>query len=235
MKKTSTLVGAIALTFAVGGALILGNAAFAAQTQAAVSTAMLGSAEPASTGNPPAATAAAQDKTAGETTRTHPISGAEKSVVMKTLPNGSTVLVEYFYDADGAKATVTYNADGAVYEYEGEAAEAAIERFGGPKRDIPARYVEGRPGEGDITEELATFEAMKAIANKYALTAETFDRFGVNAKFYSVYEDVAGAVWFVQLYPATSKEFSEIGAYSVILNAATGEALQVLSADDGKG
>jgi hypothetical protein len=234
MKKTSTLVGAIALTFAVGGALILGNAAFAAQTQTAVSTAILGSTEPASTGNPPAA-AAAQGKTAGETTRTHPISGAEKSIVMKTLPNGSTVLVEYFYDADGAKATVTYNADGAVYEYEGEAAEAAIERFGGPKRDLPVRYVEGQPGEGDITEELATFEAMKAIANKYALTAETLDRFGVNAVFYSVYEDVSGAVWFVQLYPATSKEFSEIGAYSVILNAATGEALQVLSAADGKG
>jgi hypothetical protein len=36
------------------------------------------------------------------------------------------------------------------------------------------------------------------------------------------------------IHPADVEEFSEIGAYSAALNAATGEAVQVLTAAGGK-
>jgi hypothetical protein len=71
--------------------------------------------------------------------------------------------------------------------------------------------------------------------NRAGLRTETIDRFSVTAKFYAVYEDLAGAVWFVQLYPVNTSEFSEIGAYSAVPDAATGESLQIASASDGKG
>ncbi|MDR1530930.1 MAG: hypothetical protein LBS62_01865 [Clostridiales bacterium] len=229
MKKAGTIIGAIALTFVIGGALILGNAAFAAKTAAAI----IGS---------PAAISAANLETVSNVKTDREITGnvldsggENKAVVMKTLPNGSTVLVEYSYGADGAEATVTYSADGTVRKYAGDAAEAAIERFGGPKRDRPNRYVEGQPSESDITKKFAASTAVTAIADKYALTTETLDRFNVTTTFYSAYEDISGAVWFVRLYPVNVDDFSEIGAYSAILSAATGDPLQILSATDGKG
>jgi prepilin-type processing-associated H-X9-DG protein len=225
MKRAGAAIGAVVATFAAGAALILGNAAFAAQMSGAVAQ------EKASDVKPMAAAQSSADASAQSVAEEN---GEDRFVVMKTLPNGSTVLVEYYYDEDGAKATVAY-ADGSVEAYEGEAAEASIERFGGPKRDRHSRYAEGQPGEGDIAKEDAVSTAIKAVTDKYALTEETLGRFSVTAKFYSVYEDMPGALWNVSLYPSNVGEFSEIGCYTALIGASTGETLKTLSAADGKG
>jgi hypothetical protein len=57
----------------------------------------------------------------------------------------------------------------------------------------------------------------------------------VTSVFYSKYEDISGKVWFVYLYPINPDEFTEIGCYSALIDAATGEALKIMSAADGKG
>jgi hypothetical protein len=228
MKKTGTIIKTAVLTFAVGGALIFGSAMVMAQTSAEIDVE-----------NPAQATGAPADALGGEQAGGDPADvepgGEGYKTLIKRLPNGSTVLVKYYLGEDGAKAAVTYG-DGSVHTYEGKAAEASIERFGGPKRDLPDRYVEGRPGDGDISEESAVSAALEAIKSKYALTDETLDRFSVTPIFYATYEDIEGAVWYVRLYPKDVNEFTEIGAYWTVLDPATGEALQVLSsATDGKG
>ncbi|MDR1206080.1 MAG: hypothetical protein LBL26_11485, partial [Peptococcaceae bacterium] len=160
------------------------------------------------------------------------------STVLKTLENGTTVMVEYYYDEDGAKAAVTHKyADGqaSVNNYEGETAEAAIERFGGPKRNIPDRYDKAQPGESNVKEMAAINSAIEAIAGKYALKQETLAKFNVTTVFYSKYEDVSSSVWWISLYPANADDFSDIGCYTAILSGDTGETLRLLSAVDGKG
>jgi methyl coenzyme M reductase subunit C len=69
----------------------------------------------------------------------------------------------------------------------------------------------------------------------YALKREILVRFDTAAKFYSVYEDIDGAAWFVQLYPSDIDDFAEIGCYTAVLSAETGEAIQLLSAADSNG
>jgi hypothetical protein len=244
MKKAGAIVGAIALTFAVGSGLIFGNAALAAQTMAKEP-----SAAPATRTSATAAKEASAEGPAG-------IAGAEResaaqggagretgnqdgvSTIMKTLENGTTVIVEYYYDEGGAKAAVTHKyADGqaTVNNYEGETAEAAIERFGGPKRNMPDRYVKAQPGEGNVKETAAINSAIEAIAVKYALKQETLGMFSVTPVFYSKYEDVPSSVWWIGLYPANADDFSDIGCYTAILNGDTGETIRLLSAADGKG
>jgi hypothetical protein len=223
MKKTGAIIGAIALTFAIGSGLIFGNAALAVRTMAKETTA----------GAPEDIVGAEREATARETDKQTKV-----STVMKTLENGTTVMVEYYYDEDGAKAAVTRKyADGqaSVSNYEGETAEAAIERFGGPKRNIPDRYVKAQPGESNVKEIAAINAAIEAIAEKYALKQETLDKFNVTPVFYSKYEDVSSSVWWISLYPANADDFSDIECYTAILNGDTGETLRLLSAADGRG
>jgi hypothetical protein len=42
-------------------------------------------------------------------------------------------------------------------------------------------------------------------------------------------------VWRVYLYPADTDAFAEIGCYTALLDAKTGEAVRLLSAADGRG
>jgi hypothetical protein len=224
MKKTGAIIGAIALTFAIGSGLIFGNAAFAVRTMAKETTA----------GAPADIVGAEREAIARETDKQ-----TEVSIVMETLENGTTVMVEYTMTREaGAKAAVTHKyADGqsSVNNYEGETAEAAIERFGGPKRNIPDRYVKAQPGESNVEEIAAINAAIEAIAGKYALKQEILAKFNVTSVFYSKYEDISSSVWWIGLYPANSDDFSDIGCYTAILNGDTGETLRLLSAADGRG
>jgi hypothetical protein len=154
------------------------------------------------------------------------------------LENGISIIIGYVRDDENPKADVIYHySDGRqeTYSYEGEAAAAAIERFGGEKRDILYSYEEGQPGESDITRDEAVSAALDALTDKYALRQETLDRFSVTAAFYSVYEDLTAPVWRVYLYPADTDDFAEIGCYTALLNAKTGEAVRLMSAADGRG
>ena len=231
MKKQGKIIGAIALTFALGGVLILGNAALATKAVAAGFE----------TENQTIVTTVKQETTGQAITENNGTDTIEVSTVMKTLPNGTTVIVEYFYGENGAQATITYSNDSTVHTYEGDAAEATIERFGGLKRNLPDRYVEGQPDDSDIEQEAAVSIGLNAITSKYALRQTTLDKFNITTTYYSTSEDIGGAVWsggavwFVRLYPINVEEFSEIGSYSAVLDATTGEVIQLLSAADGRG
>jgi signal transduction histidine kinase len=48
-------------------------------------------------------------------------------------------------------------------------------------------------------------------------------------------EGFSAPVWWINLYPTDTEAFSETGSYTAILDAATGEALKLLSAAGGKG
>jgi hypothetical protein len=188
MKKTGTLVGAVALTLAIGGGLILGNAALSVQAMTKEPETI--KQETVSNTKP--------ESTARDGAESEVAAGNDVSTVMKPLENGTTVIVEYHYDTDGAKATVTHKDAGGqltVNSYEGEPAEAAIERFGGLKRNIPNRYVIGQPDESNVKEDTAVAAAVDAIAGKYALKQKTLDKFDVTAVFYTKYEDIASSVW----------------------------------------
>jgi hypothetical protein len=217
-----------AVTLGLGAGAIFGNGALASQAMA------LGIG-----GEHSEAIAAADRETAPRSeTQSNPAQQDGTATILKTLENGTTVLVEYFYGNGGAKATVTYESpDGerTSSSYDGDAAEAAIERFGGPKRNIPDRYVEAELGECDISEETAVLAAIDELTQKYALKQTLLDKFTVTAKFYAAYEDLSAPVWWINLYPADTEEFSETGSYTAILDASTGEALKLLSAADGKG
>ena len=225
MKKQGKFTGAIALTLAIGGVLIIGNAALATRMVAegvkAKSQTTISKANPET---------AEQDIVLNGNTNTN-----EVYSVIKTLPNGTTAIVKYSYGENRAQATVTYTNDGAVYSYEGEEAEATIERFGGTRRNLPNPYIEGQPDDGDIEQEAAISIATKSIIEKYALKQTVLTRFSITATYYSTYDDISGAVWFIDLYPINASDFSEIGCYAAVLNAETGEVVQLLSAADGKG
>lgn len=98
-------------------------------------------------------------------------------------------------------------------------------------------YEDAQPGEQDIDEQTAVATAIKAITQHFALKAEVLERFSLNPapRFYSQYEDIDVPVWWVNLYPTNTDDFGEIGCYTAILDAATGEVLRLLSAADGKG
>jgi hypothetical protein len=254
MKKHGTLLLSGALALAIGAAVILGNGWAASQVLAAsidvdtpakatgtvtgtVAGSGTGSGSGTGTGSGTGigytegqqgqAYVSGPSEGGGET-------GAGSATVLKTLDSGETVFVRYAADENGTWASVAYPS-GEVENLEGDAAAAAIERFGGPKRDLPARYVEGEPVSGDISPEIAQNTAIKSLTGKYALKREIIGKFDVSAKFYSVYEDIDSAVWRVSLYPANISDFAEIGCYTAILNAETGEAIQLLSTADGKG
>ena len=230
MKKHGTLLLSGALALAVGAAVILGNGWAASRALAAGIRV-----------DAPAIITNAGDTEwqGGQAYVPQPAEGSGEiapklTTVLKTLDNGEIIFVQYVADENGTWASVAYPS-GAVQNLEGDAAAAAIERFGGPKRSLPDRYTEGEPGSGDISSEAAQNAATEALVNKYALKREILARFSVTAKFYSVYEDVDGAAWFVQLYPSDIRDFAEIGCYTAILNAETGDAIQLLSAADSRG
>jgi hypothetical protein len=275
-KRTGAIAGTIALTFAIGGALIFGNAALAVRTMAEEPE--VGSLAAGSVAEPESADLTAQadgeqDREAtgtatvdeGDVIEVETMDGSKVKIIetsgedrigemeevelpdgedvsvafiTRALENGATVLVEYSYGEDGAIAAVRHgiaNGQPESYIYEGEAAEAAIERFGGPRRDIPERCVKGQPGDGDVTEEAAIHAGVEAVKEKYALRRETIDQFKVTAVYYVTYEDLPAPVWWVNLYPVNTDDFQNLGCYTAILNGETGEILQTLSAADGKG
>ncbi|MDR2042846.1 MAG: hypothetical protein LBQ15_00455 [Clostridium sp.] len=235
MKKKGSIILAGGLTLGIGAAAIFANSLLVSRVMATG----------IDNGSQAVVTAAGQDAATqsipaerNETTKSTPAEQDAAPAVMKTLENGETVIVRYHDDGNGIKASVTYeSADGrqSVYDYEGDVAEAVIERYGGPKRDLPVRYVESEPGVSDLREETAVSAAIEKLTQKYALKQTLLDEFTVITQFYSLYEDLSVPVWWVCLYPANPDAFSEIGCYTAILDAATGEALRLLSAADGKG
>jgi hypothetical protein len=159
-------------------------------------------------------------------------------IVATKLDNGATVFVRYVAGEENESVALSYHyGDGRreVYSYAGEAAAAVVERFGGPKRDSLYSYEEGQPGESDVTRDEAVSAALDALTDKYALRQETLDSFSVTAAFYSVYEDLTAPVWRVYLYPANVDRFAEIGCYTALIDAKTGEVVRLLSVADGRG
>jgi hypothetical protein len=233
MKKSvlsQKLFPAAAFTLAIGAATVLGNGWAMAQAFAANISAEL----PASVSGE--AVEAARPTVVNRETSAQGEDGT--ATVVKTPENGINIIVSYVRDGENPKADVIYNyGDGRqeTYSYEGEAAAAAVERFGGEKRDSPYSYEEGRPGESDVTRDEAVSAALEALTGKYALRQETLDRFGVTAAFYSVYEDLTAPIWRVYLYPADTDDFAEIGCYTALIDAKTGETVRLLSAADGRG
>ena len=248
MKMQSKFISAIALTLAIGGVLIAGNAAIAARTaaagaetenQAAISNEKPATTEPVtaiSSVKPEAVEQAASISNAKTDTAEQVTAiknatpeTAEIFTTMKTLPNGATVIVangEVTVDApsngNDTAYSFYYNSDSGVFD--------VIERS-----DILGPYVEGQPGGDDIEKEAAVSVAVKSITDKYALKQTTLDKFYITATYYSTYEDISGAVWFINLNPINAGDFSEIGCYTAVLNAETGDVLRLLSAADGKG
>lgn len=95
---------------------------------------------------------------------------------------------------------------------------------------------EGTPLENEISSDKAIEIGIAALAQKYALTQETLDRFTVTAQYYEMTPETPGRhAWWVNLYPTNTDEFSEIGCYWTYIDAETGKALQLNSAADGKG
>jgi hypothetical protein len=113
--------------------------------------------------------------------------------------------------------------------------ETVLEKIEDPVQNIPILYEKGEPGESDISRETAISVALDELIGKYALKQEVLDRFNITATFYTLYEDLKAPVWNVSLYPLNTDEFPEIGCYTALIDAATGEAVQLLSAADGKG
>ena len=223
MKNQGKFIGAIALTFAIGGALIIGNAALAAGAVSAGvesdNQAVVSNAKPETVEQGIVA-----DSNTNTSTNTN-----EVSTTMKTLPNGSTVIIangEVTVDvpSNGSDTAVSfyYNSDSGAFD--------VIDRS-----DLLNRYVEAQPGDGDIEQEAAVSIALKSITDRYAPKQATLDKFNITATYYSTYEDISGAVWFINLNPINASDFSEIGCYTAVLNAETGEIVQLLSAADGRG
>ena len=94
-------------------------------------------------------------------------------------------------------------------------------------------FIVGVPGEDDIAAETAIETATRAIKDKYALTDKTLARFTSEASFNVANPDEP--VWSVVFNPANNSDFSEIGCYSVTINAKTGEIVNILSAADSIG
>ena len=122
--------------------------------------------------------------------------------------------------------TVTVSGEGAVVYKVGEDGVVGFE-------DYSPAFVEGVPGEDDITADTAIAAATQAIQSKYALTDATIARFASQALLNVANPDEP--VWSVVFNPVNNSDFSEIGCYSVTVNAKTGEVGSILSAADGIG
>ena len=231
MKKHTALILSGALTLAIGAAVIVGNGWVASKVMA------FGISEetPAKITNTgyevqqsttvginfteevqQPATVGTSLSESGETTVVADDGVAEGKILMKTLPNGEVIL-----ESEGA-------AEGKVQMKLLPNGEVILVPY-------TATHVEGEPGESNIKEKDAISIGVKAITDKYALRQELLGRYSITAIFYTVYEDVDGAVWWVNLYPTNAEDFVEIGTYTALLNGETGEVIRLLSAADGKG
>ena len=94
-------------------------------------------------------------------------------------------------------------------------------------------FVEGTPGKDDLTSEVAVKKAESAIQSKYALTNESLSRFDNQAAFEITNPDEPK--WCITFYPKNEADFVNIGSYYVVLDAKTGEIINVTSAADGVG
>ena len=155
MKNQGKFIGAIALTFAVGGALIIGNAALAAGA-ATAGVKPDNQAVVLSVKSETVKQGIAADSNTSTNTN-------EVSTTMKTLQNGSTVIIangEVTVDipSNGNDTAVSfyYNSESGAFD--------VIDRS-----DSLNRYVEGQPGDGDIEQETAISIALKSITDRYAL------------------------------------------------------------------
>jgi hypothetical protein len=240
MKKPNTfkaLLLSAALLSAVGAAAIIGNRWAAS----GVFASNIADGFPASVSAAPSADAYGETAEAKPPavidSQTSPPDEDGMVTTLKTLDNGVIVFLRYARGEAPEVSLTHHTADGRreVYNYEGDAAAAMIERFGGPKRENPGVCAEGQPDEYDISCDAAIAAATDALTEKYALRQETLDRFDLSAAFYSAYEDLTAPVWFVGLYPKDADAFSEIGCYTALIDSKTGEAVRRLSAADGKG
>lgn len=97
-------------------------------------------------------------------------------------------------------------------------------------------FKEGTPLENETSSDEAKKIAVDALAEEYALTQETLDRFTVTLKYFVEHPDYPDKhVWRINLDPANMDDFSEIGCYWTYIDAETGETLQLKSAADGIG
>lgn len=220
-----------ALTLAAGTAAVLGNGLVMAWSFA----------ENVPTERPASVSCAAEEENIPPTVIRRETGRPDEDgtvTVATMLDNGTTVFVRYASGEKEPKVALSYHyGDGRseAYSYEGDAAAAVIERFGGPGRAETPGYAKGQPSENDIPRDDAVSAALDALTGKYALRQEALDRFTVTAEFYTVYEDLTAPVWRVYLYPANADDFSKIGCYTALIDAKTGETARMLSAADGRG
>lgn len=220
MKKLTGFILSGAMVFGLGATMIFGNGVLAAQ--------------------------AIDVSVGGEI-------GSVTSVENTSVSQDNKQLEEQVFE-DGSKIVIRRTEDGQILSCvfmnpNGEIDESIIPVIAGtPEHEAMEKqllsdrenqnlpeYVEGQPKEGDITEEEARDIAFDELIGKYALKDELLDRFSVTAVYYSIYDDITAPVWWVNLYPKNTNEFSEIGCFTAIINAETGNAVQLLSAVDGKG
>ena len=150
------------------------------------------------------------------------------SVIFKAGEDGALSFEDYVPAPAvlGEDGTVTVSGEGAVIYKVGEDGVVGFE-------DYSPAFVEGVPGEDDITADTAIAAATRAIQSKYALTDATIARFASQALLNVANPDEP--VWSVVFNPVNNSDFSEIGCYNVTVNAKTGEIGNILSAADGKG
>ena len=151
----------------------------------------------------------------------------EVAVGAKSDTEGTPVFVQSGNVTISEDGIVTVSGEGAVICKVGE---DGVVRF---EDGYKPAFVEGIPGADGITAETAVAAAIQAIQNKYALTDATMARFTSQALFNVANPDEP--VWSVVFNPASASDFSEIGCYSVTINAKTGEIGNILSTVDGKG
>ena len=153
---------------------------------------------------------------------------AEQGIVLSggTSANGdgATIVAQ---NSDGS-VVISYNGEGSVVlSYNGEGLSGSAY--------TPNSYVVGQPSDGDIDQDAAISIAVTSIAERYALKQTVLDRFSITATYYATYSNLSGAVWVIEFNPIHASDFSEIGCYTEVLNAETGEVIQLRSAADGIG
>ena len=253
LKKHTALFMSGALTLAIGAAVIVGNIWAASQVFASaineetpakiISTGYEAQQMSATKINDTAYTAQ-QPNTADITPPQSDVSNGgieivrnygegKMKTVMKTLENGEIILLEYLLDDESQTSVSVIHPSGEIRNLDGDDAMAVITGFDGIVR-IP-KNVKGDPSDSGITEKDAVSTAVNAIVDKYALKQEIVSRYTITAAYYTVYEDIDGAVWWVLLYPTNVDDFVEIGCYTALINGETGEVVKLLSAADGKG
>jgi hypothetical protein len=136
-----------------------------------------------------------------------------------------------FYNGKAFLYDVSTGVVSANPEYSGSSAVFEL-----PKPSSAETAVVGEPRNGDITIETAIAAAKTSLAEEYALSDELFERFTTESTtYFAVLDDGSENVWWVSFYPRNGADFAEIGCYTAVINAQTGDVLQLLSTADGMG